>query len=199
VVRFSLNNEKRTIFIFMAKGQKKLQNEASANAQQAQASTVAAETRLASDPLAEQRRIRIAARRKAITDGNVRDAPEFMSNAANVAERQRMRGLRTSLAPTGAAALGAAYASPEALASQNAVLNDSFDRDASAQAESDYRDYSANVNSTILGNASQRSLSWQQIAAQIAAQRASVVPGLIGAGLGAGGSALSGYLQARRP
>jgi hypothetical protein len=103
-----------------------------------------------------------------------------------------------NMASTGVGGLGAAYVNPKQLADQNQIMKDEFARDSAMQAEEDKRQFigqtqlqesdiigkKLGVDTTVMGGAfGQSNYNFSQ-AAQIAAQRASVLPGLAGGLLG---------------
>lgn len=109
---------------------------------------------------------------------------------------------------TGVGGLGAAYTNPKALATQNQIMKDELARDSAMQAEEDKRQFISQTNAmendiigkklgvdtSIMGTAFGQSNQNLSQAAQIAAQRASILPGIIGMGLQGASMFMSGGL-----
>lgn len=149
---------------------------------------------------------RISNRRTAIDQGDINNAPDFVGNSASQALINRKREAVWNATPTGMQAIGNRYADPRQMATQTSMLKDLEARESGAQLESDWRDYISdtqnaetgmvsrrdNIDTTLMGDASQRSANYDSIARQIAQQRANMWAGVLGAGLGAAGSMLQG-------
>lgn len=182
----------------IAKGQKRIQDQAETRSSQQYQDAQAAKQRLLDNPELKARRLRVADRRKAIDSGTIADAKDFISNRAAVAERERSREARSNITDTGVAGLAANYANPTQIALAKQLNKDEFARDSAAQTETDAQNYmnetdamerdiistDLGINSGIMGTSFGVSQNNQQLAAQIAAQRASIVPGIIGAAIG---------------
>lgn len=136
----------------------------------------------------------------------------FDVNLSDPAKRQAMRKANMNLAPTGATALGMSSANPTALAMARMAQNDELDRDSAQAYETGVKTYIGDVmglnrdltnydftrDQSLLGNATNR---WQYSTGQwgdTARQMGSIVPGIIGSALGAGGQILGGYLGGGR-
>lgn len=193
----------------MAKGQNALQQQNTQLARQLAAQSQQDRQALQQGTPEEQaRRARVAARRTAIDKGDWANAPDFYSDSASVADRYKKRQTRMNVTPTGTAALGMAYANPNAVAQTNQVLADQWDNDAAQQFEGDVKRYSDetndmelgiirdrnDINNALLNNSSSRSLDHYSLAAQLASRRGSWLPSLISGGLGAAGSAFAGAI-----
>lgn len=146
----------------------------------------------------EPQRQRIAARRKAIDSHDFDHAPSFVGNSAITAERNKRMENEANLTQTGIAGLSSQYASPDTVAMASKLLKDRMAQNTGAQFESDVGDYirgtdaqeadlanaDAGMYSNFYGDEQSRAWQNQQLAAQIAMQRASVLPSLVGAGIG---------------
>lgn len=196
----------------MAKGQKKLQETATARDKEDRESATAARERLIDgSPEFKAFADRTTANRKTIDEGTFADSKDFLSNRDAVAARTSQRKAQINMADTGYGAVGARYADPNQLAITNAIMDDEFARDSAMQAESDKRDFitqnkmdqsdvvnkKIGVDSTVMGSGfNQSNYNFGQ-AAQIASSRASLVPGLIGTAIGGFSSVYGGYLAGR--
>ncbi|GEM_PF-6445110 len=191
----------------MAKGQKAFQNQQQQYAQQAATNSQAANDRLTQGTPEEQaRRARVATRRKAIDSKKFGELPDFVPTFGAPAERQRRREALTSLTPTGATAMGFANANPTALAQMKMNMQDEFDRDAGLAYEQDVKNYiqdtddmemgiirqRTDVDNSLLNSNNSRLMGHSQLQGQMASQRGSWLPSLIGGGLGAVGSIFAG-------
>lgn len=137
---------------------------------------------------------RVAKRRQAIDTGTFANSADFLSNKDAVAQRKATYDATASLKPTGLGALALNKVNPAAVADQERVRRDEFARDSAMQAESDKRGFIGETNAmesdiigkklgvdtTIMGAAFGQSNYNQSLAAQIAAQRASVLPSIVG-------------------
>lgn len=199
----------------MGKGQKELQNTATQrSAEQYKAGQDATQRLITGSPEEQARRKLIADRRHAIDTGTIAQARDFIGNQANTAERERQRQLRSSTAKTGIAGLASNYADPNQIALADQANKDEFARDSAAQNEADAQNYinqttamedqtigqQIGINQGIAGNAYGNSNSQIGLASQIAAQRASVLPSIIGAAIsGAAGIASAGATSWFKP
>lgn len=150
--------------------------------------------RLAREPL----RQRIAARRRSIDKKDFDNAPDFIGNKQISAERNKVLENTANLTQTGIAGLGSAYANPDTVGMASKLLKDRMAQVTGGQWESDVNDYirDTGAQETDLANADagmysqfaqyngQQAFNQQQLWTQIAMQRASVLPSLIGAGIG---------------
>lgn len=193
----------------MAKGQKALQTTATTRDAEQYGTAKEAQSRLVEGSQEfKDYSARTADRRKTIEDGTFAESKDFLSNRDAVAARKSQRDASLNMADTGFGALGARYADPNQLAITNAITKDEFARDSAMQAEADKRAFVGQteaqendvVNKRIGVDSSVMSAGFNQAnynfsqAAQIAATRASLVPGLIGAALGATGQVAGAYM-----
>lgn len=193
----------------MAKGQGRIQQSAETRSAQEYQATQQARENQRNNPILQARAARVAARRKAIELGTVADDPEFMSNKAAVAQREQQRQNRANLTSTGVAGLASNYANPTLVALNEKARKDEFARDSAYQAHADLAGYMAETNAlesdvqntqlgiegNIMAQAGGMSMSNQQLAAQIAAQRASIAPALIGAAIGGAAQVASAWFM----
>lgn len=189
----------------MGKGQGRIQREAEQRSRQEYTDGQAAKQRMLNNPELKARKARVAERRKAIDAGDLANAKDFISNRSAVAERERARETRMNITDTGVAGLAANYADPTQIALAKKLYKDEFARDSAAQTEVDARNYidetdamerdiistELGIDSGVMNTSFGVSQSNQTLAAQIAAQRASVVPGIIGSALGEGAGILT--------
>ena len=182
----------------MGKGQKKLQQQSTARTDEQHRAGVEARERLRNDPALAERRALVSQRRSAINAGDLRNQKDFISNSANVAERKRQRDMRANLAKTGIAGLASNYADPTQIALAERANSDEWERDSAAQTHADMNAYigqteameadlinhNAQIESGIMTAAFGNSVQNMNLAAQIAAQRASIAPAIIGAAIG---------------
>lgn len=197
----------------MAKGQGRIQNTSEQRSAQEYQATQEARNNQRNNPILKAREARVAARRKAIELGTVADDPEFMSNKSAVAQREQQRRNRANLTSTGVGGLASNYANPTMVAMQEKALKDQFSRDSAYQAHADLAGYMAETNAmeadvqntqlgiegNIMAQAGGMSMSNQQLAAQIAAQRASIAPALIGAAIGGAAQVASAWFTPSTP
>jgi hypothetical protein len=154
-------------------------------------------------------RQRIAGRRKAIDSKQFDTAPDFIGNNAIAAEANKRMENQANLTQTGIAGLSSKYASADTVQMSAQLLKDRQAQNTGAQYETDVNNYIRDTDNmeTDSGNAdaglytnfyeSGRNAAFQnqQLYAQIAMQKAQVVPQLIGATIGGVGSALGGYFS----
>lgn len=169
-----------------------------AQQQEQQARARADQDRAAAQAAREPLRQRIAARRKAIDAKDFDNAPDFIGNKHISAERNKVLENTANLTQTGIAGLGSQYANPDTVAMAAKLLKDRMAQVTGGQFEEDVNTYIRDTGNqeTDLANAdagmytsmynteTQRAMSNQQLWTQIAMQRASVLPSLIGAGIG---------------
>lgn len=189
----------------MGKQQKEIQQTATSRSDQQYNDAQAAKDRMLNSPEMKAYAARTAKRRTAIDTGTFANAADFLSNKDAVAQRKATYDATASLKPTGLGALALNKVNPAAVADQARVRTDEFARDSALQAESDKRGFigetqamesdilgkKLGVDSTIMGASFGQSNYNSSLAAQIAAQRASVLPSIIGGALGAAGSMFS--------
>lgn len=195
------------------KGQEKLQKTSEQRSAQQHQTGVDAQKRLLDGSAEFQAyKKRVAGRRSTIESGTYADSADFLSNKDAVAQRKATYDATASLKPTGLGALAMNQINPKAVADQERVRADEFARDSAIQAQADKRGYIADteamesdiigknlgVDSTIMGAAFGQSNYNQSLAAQIAAQRASIVPSIIG-GVISGASQVAGAYLGRPP
>jgi hypothetical protein len=188
----------------MGKGQKRIQT--AAENRSAEQHTIGTQASEAAKAAVAARKLQVGKRRAAIDAGTIGDQKDFVSNRAAVAERARQRDTRANLTKTGIAGLASNYADPTQIALADQANKDEFARDSAAQTESDAADYINQTNAMeentfnaevgtdmgVMNSAWGNSQNNLGLAAQIAASRASVVPGLIGAAIGAGTQVAAG-------
>lgn len=190
----------------MGKGQKQIQQTATQRSTEQYAVGKQGQQDLQNNPDFKARQARVAERRAAIDAGDLANAKDFMSNKAKVAERMRGREARTNLTKTGVAGLASNYANPTQIALADQLYKDEFARDSAAQTEADARDYisqteametdiintglgiSSNVMNAGFGTANNN----LQMAAQVAASRASILPSILGAAIQGGAAVATG-------
>lgn len=198
----------------MAKGQKKIQEDAQRRSAAEYQEFKDSRTRLLNNEMAAERRNLIKNRKAAIDTGTIGDMKDFRSNRANVAERKRQRDARVNLTKTGIAGLASNYADPTQVALAAKMNDDEFARDSAGQTEADANAYIAETRAmedqmiqydagneyAIMGHSRADSMDNIRLAAQIASTRASVVPSIIGAAIqGVAGIATHGNWFQRRP
>lgn len=195
----------------MSSGQKRYQDQMEAQSRAAQAQAAADRERMLKDSPQTQWLRDIATRGADWISGKNYSSPPpglFKYDLSAPGKRQKMREADLNLQPTGAYALGAASANPTALAMARQRLNDQMDQDDAANYEgavnsymdevkalnASLADYDFSRDNALLGNATQR---WQTATnnwGQTANTRASIVPGLLGGILGAGGQMGAAWL-----
>jgi hypothetical protein len=193
----------------LGKGQKELQKTATEQSKQDLVTAKAASDRLINNPQLKALEERTAADRTAIDNGTFQNSSRFSSNRDAVAQRIAQRNGSMSLARTGFGALGARYADPNQLAQQDNILRDENARDIALQAEEDARTFKnqtylnednlinkrVGIDSGIMATAyGQSNYNFSQ-AAQIASQRASILPGILGAAISGAATVGSAYLK----
>lgn len=187
----------------MGKGQKELQTKATQRSDEQYATGNAASKRLTdgSEEFKKRKEL-VARRRKAIDTGTLAEQSDFIGNRANTAERERQRSLRANTLQTGVAGLASNYADPTQIALAEKANKDEFARDSAAQNEADAAAYMAEtmgmedqlINQQIGIDQNMMSSAWgnsnnnMQLASQIAAQRASIMPAILGGAIQAGAS-----------
>ncbi len=190
----------------IGKGQKQIQQTATTQSQEQYRTGVDAQNRLRNDPQLAARKALVEGRRGAINSGDLRNQKDFVSNAANVAERKRQRDMRANVMKGGVAGLASNYADPTQVALAEKAYSDEFERDSASQTHADLNQYmsettametdlinhNAQIESGIMGTAFGTANNNLQLASQIAAQRASVLPGILGAAIGGASSMLTG-------
>lgn len=141
---------------------------------------------------------RIKGRRAAVDTGDINNAPDFIGNNASQALLNRKREAVWNATPTGLQGIGNRYADPRQMAQQTQMLKDTQSRESSAQLEDDWKGYISdtqnaeagivsrrdNIDTSLMSEASQRSMNYDQIARQIAQQRQNMWAGMLGAGIG---------------
>jgi hypothetical protein len=191
----------------MGSGQKRIQTTAENRSEEQWRRGVEAQERALNDPVFKARQARALSRQKSIKEGTLAENKEFRSNAAGVAERNRQYDARTNLANSGIAGLASNYADPNMVANAARQRKDEWTRDSAAQTEADANEFiretdamdrdniahAAAINSGIMNSAFGVSQNQQQTAAQIAATRASILPGMLGAVLGTAGQVGSAW------
>lgn len=184
----------------------KKQAEQHAQSEEQRQRAQAAADRQAAIAAREPLRQRIAARRKAIDKHDFDHAPDFIGNTNISAERNKVMENTANLKQTGIAGLANNYASADTVAMASKLLKDRMGQVTGGQWESDVGDYIngtnaqetdiANADAGMYSNFNAQAESYaaqnQQTWTKIAMQRASVLPSLLGAGLGAVGSMFSG-------
>lgn len=154
-------------------------------------------------------RARLQARRNAIDKKDFANAPDFIGNNAITAQTNKMIENQANLTRTGLGGLASAFASPDQIAMVDKVIKEKQAENRGAQYESDVNQYireTTGMEQDFMNSetgyytnwaqsAGQRSFENQNLAAQIAMQQASVLPQMIGLGIGAAGT-IAGF---RRP
>lgn len=191
----------------MGKGQKQLQQQATTQSQQQyQTGTQAQQALLAGSPEFNAYKTRVASRRAAIDTGTLAQAKDFISNSANVAAREQQRETKANLTKSGVAGLASNYADPNQIVLADKMNKDEFARDSAAQTEADANQYIGDttaqeqdiinkeigVDTSVMNTALGTSTSNLQLASQIAASRASILPSIIGSALGGASSIIAG-------
>lgn len=194
----------------MSRGQRRHRDTMEQWSREANAQANADRTRLMQDT-PETTWLRDIARRGAdwIAKKNYSSAPPgmFKYDLADPGRRAKVREANLNLQPTGAFALGAQGANPQALAMARLRLNDQMDQDDAENYEGAVNNYMGEIkgmnadlanfdysrNNALLGNAMNR---WQAATRQwgdTANQMGSVLPGILGGALGAAGSIGAAY------
>lgn len=184
----------------MGKGQKALQETATTRSNEQYQSAQDAKNRLINNQTLMDFKTRQAARRHAIETGQIADAKDFISNRAAVANRLEQYKTKANLTKTGIAGLASNYTNPNQIALANRLYEDEFARDSAAQAEADAKDYIAQTDANdqsiialeqgrdagIMNSSFGFAQNSMSQASQIAAQRASVLPSIIGSAISTG-------------
>lgn len=130
----------------MAKGQKKLQDQATQRSNEQYASGQQAQNDLRNSPEVAAWQARVKGMRDTINSGNYLNDKNFASNKSRLIDQKNQRESMLSLNPSGAGAMALSNANPNEVAQQRMIADDAFARDQTAQTEQDVRDFRANTD-----------------------------------------------------